>query len=159
MFKKLLLLTLLAACSPSETVQQTAASASKTASESTAIAIANDIIASASQEDILSARKEAKNAVTASDVTAAAQTQFPIDTASAPFPAASEANLPPLNPICEQYYHRADACFAKQGEDADTLRAQNQEARLEVMRESPDEAACQALNRSFDAVAYQLRCE
>ncbi|MDK4689225.1 hypothetical protein [Kingella negevensis] len=157
MFKKLLLLTLLAACSPSETTQQTAASAPKTASESTAIA--NDIIASASQEDILSARKEAKNAVTASDVTAAAQTQFPIDTASAPFPAASEANLPPLNPICEQYYHRADACFAKQGEDADTLRAQNQEARLEVMRESPDEAACQALNRSFDAVAYQLRCE
>ena len=67
--------------------------------------------------------------------------------------------LPPLPPECEQYYRRVDACFARQGEDAEQLRQQNQDARLEALRQQPDQAACMALNQSFDQLAPHLSCQ
>ena len=60
--------------------------------------------------------------------------------------------------ICERYYQRVDQCFARQGEDAEALRASNQELRVELARSRPTENECAALNRSFDTLAPTLGC-
>ena len=145
---------LLTACSPSEEKQPENASAVRAASSA---AIANTILQNEAQDDILQARKQAKAEVSESDIAALETPMF--DTASSAFTASVPTDLPPLHPICEQYYQRADACFAKQGTDAAALRAQNQEAKIAVMREQPDETTCQLLSHSFDNVALNLGCE
>jgi len=67
-------------------------------------------------------------------------------------------NLPPLPATCERYYQRLDQCFAQQGEDAEALRASNQDLRVELARSNPSENECAALNRSFDTLAPTLGC-
>lgn len=154
-----LLCVLLSACSPdADDAQQASQTAASVAANKAAIA--SEILAdTASQSDILQARKEAKAEVSASDIAEMAA-QMNVYASDVFFQAASvPENLPPLHPICEQYYRRADACFARQGDDANVLRAQNQEAKIEVMRENPDEATCHALNNSFNSVAMNLGCE
>ena len=58
----------------------------------------------------------------------------------------------------ERYYQRVDQCFAQQGEDAEALRASNQDLRVELARSRPTENECAALNRSFDTLAPTLGC-
>ena len=67
-------------------------------------------------------------------------------------------DVPPLPPVCEEYYRRTDQCFAQQGEDAEALRQSNQSLRLELARSRPTEAECTALNQSFDNLAAYLGC-
>ena len=111
------------------------------------------------QDDILNARRAAKEQVGASDIAAWANTPPPTDS---PIPAAPpEAlpeNLPPLPNTCERYYQRVDTCFAQQGEDAEALRLSNQELRVELARSRPSETECIALDRSFDTLAPTLGC-
>ena len=111
------------------------------------------------QDDILNARRAAKEQVGASDIAAWENTPPPTDS---PIPAAPpEAlpeNLPPLPNTCERYYQRVDTCFAQQGEDAEALRLSNQELRVELARSRPSETECIALDRSFDTLAPTLGC-
>ena len=109
------------------------------------------------QDDILNARREAKEQVGVSDIAAWENTPPPAETSAAP-PEALPENLPPMPAICERYYQRVDQCFARQGEDAEALRASNQELRVELARSRPTENECPALNRSFDTLAPTLGC-
>lgn len=109
------------------------------------------------QDNILNARREAKEQVGTSDIAAWANTPPPADTPAAP-PEALPENLPPLPDTCERYYQRVDQCFAQQGEDAEALRASNQDLRVELARSRPTENECAALNRSFDTLAPTLGC-
>ena len=143
---------LLSSCSPDNARESTVASSSTQHTDH----IAQEILQTASQSDILSARQEAKLEVSASDILALSMLP---EHASTPFDAASEpSDLPPLHPICEQYYRRVDTCFAHQGNDANALRTKNQEDKLAMRREQPSEATCIALNQSFDDVATNLAC-
>ena len=109
------------------------------------------------QDDILNARREAKEQVGVSDIAAWENTPPPAEASAAP-PEALPENLPPMPAICERYYQRVDQCFARQGEDAEALRASNQELRVELARSRPTENECAALNRSFDTLAPTLGC-
>lgn len=109
------------------------------------------------QDNILNARREAKEQVGASDIAAWANTPPPADTPAAP-PKTLPDNLPPLPETCERYYQRVDQCFARQGEDAEALRASNQDLRAELARSRPSENECAALDRSFDTLAPTLGC-
>ena len=109
------------------------------------------------QDDILNARREAKEQVGVSDIAAWDHTPPPAEASAAP-PEALPENLPPMPAICERYYQRVDQCFARQGEDAEALRASNQELRVELARSRPTENECAALNRSFDTLAPTLGC-
>ncbi|WP_315369046.1 hypothetical protein [Kingella oralis] len=109
------------------------------------------------QDNILNARREAKEQVGASDIAAWANTPPPADTPAAP-PETLPDNLPPLPETCERYYQRVDQCFARQGEDAEALRASNQDLRAELARSRPTENECAALDRSFDTLAPTLGC-
>ena len=146
---------LLAACSPSETTSpKPNASSPAAASQSV---VAEQLLNVAAREDILQTSKQAMQNASASDWVAASEPL--VQPLPAPQSASDTSHLPPLNAVCEQYYQRADACFAKQSDDANALRLQNQTAREDALRQQPDEAACTALNRSFDAVAQNLGCE
>lgn len=109
------------------------------------------------QDDILNARREAKEQVGASDIAAWENMPPPADSPAAP-PEALPENLPPLPETCERYYQRVDQCFARQGEDAEALRASNQDLRAELARSRPSENECAALDRSFDTLAPTLGC-
>ena len=109
------------------------------------------------QDDILNARREAKEQVGVSDIAAWENTPPPAEASAAP-PEALPENLPPLPAICERYYQRVDQCFAQQGEDAEALRASNQDLRVELARSRPTDNECVALNRSFDTLAPTLGC-
>ena len=109
------------------------------------------------QDDILNARRAAKEQVGASDIAAWANTSPPADTPAAS-PETLPDNLPPLPETCERYYQRVDQCFARQGEDAEALRASNQDLRAELARSRPSENECAALDRSFDTLAPTLGC-
>ena len=109
------------------------------------------------QDDILNARREAKEQVGVSDIAAWENTPPPAEASDAP-PEALPENLPPLPETCERYYQRVDQCFARQGEDAEALRASNQDLRVELARSRPTENECAALNRSFDTLAPTLGC-
>ena len=74
------------------------------------------------------------------------------------FQAASDGAEPPLPPACEAHYRRVEKCFAAQGADAEALLEMNREARADAAYDHTDAAACQALDRSFDAVAQTLGC-
>ena len=132
-----------------------AASAPRTASD----VAAKDYswVQNTEQDDILNARREAKEQVSVSDIAAWENTPPPADTPAAP-PEALPENLPPLPDTCERYYQRVDQCFAQQGEDAEALRASNQDLRVELARSRPTENECAALNRSFDTLAPTLGC-
>ena len=132
-----------------------AASAPRTASD----AAAKDYswVQNTEQDDILNARREAKEQVGVSDITAWENTPPPAEASAAP-PEALPENLPPLPETCERYYQRVDQCFARQGEDAEALRASNQDLRVELARSRPSEAECTALDRSFDTLAPTLGC-
>ena len=106
------------------------------------------------QDDILNARRAAKAEVSASDIEAAGLSR-PADGFQA---ASMPEDVPPLPPVCEEYYRRTDQCFAQQGEDAEALRQSNQSLRLELARSRPTEAECTALNQSFDNLAAYLGC-
>ena len=109
------------------------------------------------QDDILNARREAKEQVGVSDIAAWENTPPPAEASAAP-PEALPENLPPMPAICERYYQRVDQCFARQGEDAEALRASNQDLRAELARSRPSENECAALDRSFDTLAPTLGC-
>lgn len=130
------------------------ASAPRTASD----AAAKDYswVQNTQQDDILNARREAKEQVGAADIAAWENTP-PAESFTAP-PEALPENLPPLPATCERYYQRVDQCFARQGEDAEALRASNQDLRAELARSRPSENECAALNRSFDTLAPTLGC-
>lgn len=131
------------------------ASAPRTASD----AAAKDYswVQNTAQDDILNARRAAKEQVGASDIAAWANTSPPADTPAAS-PETLPDNLPPLPETCERYYQRVDQCFARQGEDAEALRASNQDLRAELARSRPTENECAALDRSFDTLAPTLGC-
>ena len=131
-----------------------AASAPRTASD----VAAKDYswVQNTQQDDILNARREAKEQVGAADIAAWENTP-PAESFTAP-PTALPENLPPLPATCERYYQRVDQCFAQQGEDAEALRASNQDLRVELARSNPSENECAALNRSFDTLAPTLGC-
>ena len=146
-----LLFVLLAACSHENHSSNLPPTASAVIVQPTAAssAIAAAVLQqNASAENILSARKDAKANVNASDVVAA---MLP-ETENA----ASDVSLPQM---CERYYRRVDACFAQQGEDALALQRMNADARLDAAVDSLSDADCEKLNRSFDAVASNLNCE
>lgn len=154
---------LLAACSPSSDSDRASqpAQASAPAASAAANRIAAEVLNAASQTDIL--HTSASEAASPDPLPApgnafphAHTVPLPPDT---PLSASEMAKLPPLPPECEQYYRRVDACFARQGEDAEQLRQQNQDARLEALRQQPDQAACMALNQSFDQLAPHLSCQ
>ena len=132
-----------------------AASAPRTASD----VAAKDYswVQNTEQDDILNARREAKEQVSVSDIAAWENTPPPADTPAAS-PETLPDNLPPLPETCERYYQRVDQCFARQGEDAEALRASNQDLRVELARSRPTENECAALNRSFDTLAPTLGC-
>ena len=109
------------------------------------------------QDDILNARREAKEQVGVSDIAAWENTPPPAEASAAP-PEALPENLPPMPAICERYYQRVDQCFARQGEDAEALRAACQQVRVEIASSRPTEHECAALNRSFDTLAPTLGC-
>jgi len=109
------------------------------------------------QDNILNARREAKEQVGASDIAAGAPPPPPADTPAAS-PETLPDNLPPLPETCERYYQRVDQCFARQGEDAEALRASNQDLRAELARSRPSKNECAALDRSFDTLAPTLGC-
>ncbi len=109
------------------------------------------------QDNILNARRAAKEQVGVSDIAAWENTPPPAESSAAP-PEALPENLPPLPETCERYYQRVDQCFARQGEDAEALRASNQDLRVELARSRPTENECAALNRSFDTLAPTLGC-
>lgn len=109
------------------------------------------------QDNILNARREAKEQVSVSDIAAWENTPPPADTPAAS-PETLPDNLPPLPETCERYYQRVDQCFARQGEDAEALRASNQDLRAELARSRPSENECAALDRSFDTLAPTLGC-
>ena len=157
------LATLLTACSPSSDADRASqpAQASAPAASAAANRIAAEVLNAASQADIL--HTSASEAASPDPLPApgnafphAHTVPLPPDT---PLSASEIAKLPPLPPECEQYYRRVDACFARQGEDAEQLRQQNQDARLEALRQQPDQAACIALNQSFDQLAPHLSCQ
>ena len=155
----LMAILLLAACTQKERVvtQTASAEAQVVASESSA---ARAILQNEVREDILSARKNAKAAVSEADVQAVENEKgLPENTVAASLPMVVLASDVVLPAACESYYHRVDACFAKQGEDAYALRQMNEEARLELAKDLPDNEACVALNQSFDNVAANLACE
>ncbi len=124
------------------------------AASSTASDAAKDYswVQNTQQDDILNARREAKEQVGAADIAAWENTP-PAESFTAP-----PENLPPLPASCERYYQRVDQCFAQQGEDAEALRASNQDLRVELARSNPSENECAALNRSFDTLAPTLGC-
>ena len=106
------------------------------------------------QDDNLNARRAAKAEVSASHIEAPR-----LSRPAGGFQAASmPEDVPPLPPVCEEYYRRTDQCFAQQGEDAEALRQSNQSLRLELARSRPTEAECTALNQSFDNLAAYLGC-
>ena len=157
------LAALLTACSHSSDADRASqpAQASAPAASATANRIATEVLNAASQTDIL--HTSASEAASPDPLPApgnafphAHTVPMPLDT---PLSASEMAKLPPLPPECEQYYRRVDACFARQGEDAEQLRQQNQDARLEALRQQPDQAACIALNQSFDQLAPHLSCQ
>ena len=131
------------------------ASAPRTASD----AAAKDYswVQNTAQDDILNARREAKEQVGVSDIAAWENTPPPAEASAAP-PEALPENLPPMPAICERYYQRVDQCFAQQGEDAEALRTSNQDLRVELARSRPTDNECVALNRSFDTLAPTLGC-
>lgn len=144
------LLALLAACSDKPTP---AASAPQTSAPVPASA-PDFNWADTPKDDILNARRAAKAEVSASDIEAAG-----LSRPAGGFQAASmPEDVPPLPPVCEEYYRRTDQCFAQQGEDAEALRQSNQSLRLELARSRPTEAECTALNQSFDNLAAYLGC-
>lgn len=144
------LLALLAACS-----DKPAPAASAPQTSATVPASAPDFNwADTPQDDILNARRAAKAEVSASDIEAAGLSR-PADGFQA---ASMPEDVPPLPPVCEEYYRRTDQCFAQQGEDAEALRQSNQSLRLELARSRPTEAECTALNQSFDNLAAYLGC-
>lgn len=128
-------------------------------------AAASAILNTPQDTDILTKAQTAMTDISASDIAAAAQTASdaayagetllqPASTSAAT--AASAASLPAA---CEQYFQRADTCFAAQGEDAEALRHLNREARNELAAASaPSDNECRALNDSFNAVAARLGC-
>ena len=124
------------------------------AASSTASDAAKDYswVQNTQQDDILNARREAKEQVGAADIAAWENTP------SAESFTAPPENLLPLPATCERYYQRVDQCFAQQGEDAEALRASNQDLRVELARSNPSENECAALNRSFDTLAPTLGC-
>ena len=106
------------------------------------------------QDDILNARRAAYTEESAYEIEAAG-----LSRPAGGFQAASmPEDVPPLPPVCEEYYRRTDQCFAQQGEDAEALRQSNQSLRLELARSRPTEAECTALNQSFDNLAAYLGC-
>ena len=154
---------LLAACSPSSDSDRASqpAQASAPAASAAANRIAAEVLNAASQADIL--HTSASEASSPDPLPApgnafphAHTVPMPLDT---PLSASEIAKLPPLPAECERYYRRVDACFAQQGEDAEELRRQNQDARLEALRQQPAQAACMALNQSFDQLAPHLSCQ
>lgn len=128
------------------------------AASSTASDAAKDYswVQNTQQDDILNARREAKEQVGAADIAAWENTPS-AESFTAP-PETLPENLPPLPATCERYYQRVDQCFAQQGEDAEALRASNQDLRVELARSNPSENECAALNRSFDTLAPTLGC-
>ena len=144
------LLALLAACSDKPAP---AASAPQTSAPVPAAAPAFNR-ADPPPPAIRNARRAPKAEVSASDIEAAGLSR-PADGFQA---ASMPEDVPPLPPVCEEYYRRTDQCFAQQGEDAEALRQSNQSLRLELARSRPTEAECTALNQSFDNLAAYLGC-
>lgn len=153
-FAPLVLCTLLlAACGGKEKAakQNAASAAAASAASSTA---ADEILNSAQHEDILALDKHAEADV---DAGFAPPAEGQPESASG-FQAASDGAEPPLPPACEAHYRRVEKCFAAQGADTEALLEMNREARADAAYDHTDAAACQALDRSFDAVAQTLGC-
>ena len=152
-FAPLVCVLLLAACGGKEKAakQNTASAAAASAAASTA---ADQILNSAQHEDILTFDKQAEAHV---DAGIAPPAEGQPESASG-FQAASDGAEPPLPPACEAHYRRVEKCFAAQGADAEALLEMNREARADAAYDHTDAAACQALDRSFDAVAQTLGC-
>lgn len=129
-------------------------------------AAASAILNTPQESDILIKAQTAMTDISASDIAAAAQAASSAEAVYAGEtlfqPAASTAmtaSAASLPAACEQYFQRADTCFATQGEDAEALRHLNREARNELaLSAAPNEAECRALNDSFNAVAARLGC-
>ena len=152
-FAPLVCVLLLAACGGKEKAakQNTASAAAASAASSTA---ADEILNSAQHEDILTLDKHAEADV---DAGFAPPAEGQPESASG-VQAASDGAEPPLPPACEAHYRRVEKCFAAQGADAEALLEMNREARADAAYDHTDAAACQALDRSFDAVAQTLGC-
>lgn len=123
--------------------------------------IVAQILNTPNEVDIITSSKEVMKNVSASEVAAASalvasQTEKPVETVFLP-----EDDLPnvKLPEVCERYYKRVDACFSKQPEHSEELRIMNQEARVDLATDKPTDKTCEILDKSFDAVARNLRCE
>ncbi len=120
--------------------------------------IVAQILSASEEADVITSSKQAMANVSASDVAAAASSVAASEPQMVFLP---EDDLPEvkLPDTCERYYKRVDSCFAKQSENSEELRLMNQEARVDLPADKPTDSTCEALNRSFDAVARNLGCE
>ena len=111
------------------------------------------------QDDILNARRAAKEQVGASDIAAWENTPPPTDYPTPPAPPQAQPQKNPPQPKnSEPQKHRLAHSFSQQSQDSQTISLSNQELRVELARSRPSETACIALDRSFDTLAPTLGC-
>lgn len=122
--------------------------------------IVAQILNTPQEVDVITSSKNAMNNVSASDIAAASELvshqTAGVETVYVPEDDLPQVKLPAR---CEQYYKRVDSCLATQSEHSEELRLMNQEARVDLATDKPTDKTCEALDKSFDAVARQLRCE
>lgn len=141
-----------------ETAAASAVSAASSSKGQTVSSAAAAILNTPQQADILTTSKQALASASAADLTDEVP-PLPLPSVSASATAVQAASEVVLPEICEQYFRRADTCFAAQDDEAAALQGMNQQARMELAAASaPSENECRALNSSFDAVAANLGC-
>ncbi|SSY81091.1 hypothetical protein [Alysiella crassa] len=118
--------------------------------------IVAQILSASEEADIITSSKQAMANVSASEIAAASALAASVETVYLPEDDLPEVKLPE---VCERYYKRVDACFAKQSENSEELRMMNQEARVDLATDKPTDSTCEALNKSFNGVAQNLGCE
>ncbi|XXQ69202.1 hypothetical protein ACKLNO_04890 [Neisseriaceae bacterium B1] len=149
----------LTACSPEKNEEKTAASQ---AAASSSNHIASAVLNVEQGEDILQSSKQAMLDINASDIAAAQFQPEPMLVETLNSSDVQAASLPsdllPLPERCQAYFQRAQSCYQTQAQ-ADGLISMLQQQQAELAAENPDEAVCQNLARSFDAVAMNLGCQ
>lgn len=154
---------LLAACGGDENASSAVppppaqnASADNFAAAAASSPLATEILNSAQEQDILSSSRQAMREVSASEIALFEDTASDIFVHNT----GTSAPVPPMNAVCEHYFQRVERCFAQTDAEQGgaVLLEMTRQAQAEIAAEQPDETACSALNRSFDAVARNLGC-
>lgn len=85
----------------------------------------------------------------------------PAVAASAETAVVETASVGTLPAACEDYFKRAEACFAKGGAAAEQMKGAFDQARTQMMAYSAEqlEMGCKASNDAFAQTAAALKCE